>query len=304
MKTAVLKGNLYAGTAVLALSAALLASGSSLMQTWFYSFAWWSTILILDSVNYRLSGTSFLSRSFKYFLICTFISVPVWLVFELYNLALKNWSYHHLPPETGIRWLGYFIAFATVVPALKELADLWASILKKKNLSLIRIPSSSPVRQGFIAAGIISLTFPIFIPKWTFPLLWVGFIFLLDPINFTHNRSSFLRDLSQNQWNRFFSWVLAGMTAGFLWEFFNFWSGSHWKYSIPFFNFGKIFQMPVLGYFGFVPFALEIFAFLALFHHLHNRLKRRPWTYSFFALILLIFDGWVFHLIDLFTRVQ
>jgi hypothetical protein len=91
------------------------------------------------------------------------------------------------------------------------------------------------------------------------------------------------------------------MTAGLLWEGFNFWSGSHWEYTVPIFNFGKIFQMPVLGYFGFAPFALEIFAFLVLYRHIRERLQGRPWAYAVIALLLLLFDAWVFSLIDAFT---
>jgi hypothetical protein len=301
MKPFALKANLWAGAAILAGSAAVLAAGFGFMQTWFYSFAWWSTILILDSVNFRLQGSSPLSRSVKDFFLLAFVSVPVWLVFELYNLALNNWNYHHLPPERGIRWLGYFIAFATVVPALKELGELWTHILRKSSLSLVRFPASAAAQNIFIITGIFCLTLPAFIPKAAFPLIWLGFIFFLDPLNHRYGRDSLLRELSQNQWNRFIGWALAGMTAGLLWEGYNFWSGSHWEYTVPFFNFGKIFQMPVLGYFGFAPFAIEIFAFLVLYRHIRERLQNRPWAYAVIAILLLLFDAWVFSLIDAFT---
>jgi len=31
-----------------------------------------------------------------------------------------NWSYHELPPSLAVRWLGYAVAFATVIPALRS----------------------------------------------------------------------------------------------------------------------------------------------------------------------------------------
>ncbi|MFO7867017.1 MAG: hypothetical protein R6V02_09440 [Candidatus Aminicenantes bacterium] len=304
MRHTILCGNLFFGIAILALSAVLLAAGSAFIQIWFYSFAWWSTILILDSLNYRIGGSSVLSRLPKNFLGLAFLSVPVWLVFELYNLVLKNWSYHQLPQEREIRWLGYFIAFATVIPALLELADLWKNLLAKRLKPGPRLKLTG-IRLTFLtAAGGISLLLPLLVPHAAFPLVWLGFIFFLDPINFRKGRDSLFGDLSRGNWLRLWSWVLAGLTAGFLWEFFNFWAGSHWQYSLPFFEFGKIFQMPVLGYFGFAPFALEIFVFLALYRHVRDRLRNRTWAAPIIFLILLIFDGLVFYLIDTFTWVK
>jgi hypothetical protein len=37
----------------------------------------------------------------------------------------------------------------------------------------------------------------------------------------------------------------------------NFYSLAKWKYSIPFVHRFEIFEMPVLGYFGYLPFGLE-----------------------------------------------
>jgi hypothetical protein len=52
---------------------------------------------------------------------------------------------------------------------------------------------------------------------------------------------------------------MAGAIAGILWEFWNFWSVSKWIYTVPIFGDIKIFEMPIIGYLGFLPFAVEIF---------------------------------------------
>jgi hypothetical protein len=46
-----------------------------------------------------------------------------------------------------------------------------------------------------------------------------------------------------------------------LWEFFNYWAIAKWTYTVPYFGNVKIFEMPVLGYLGFPPFAVECWVF-------------------------------------------
>jgi hypothetical protein len=57
--------------------------------------------------------------------------------------------------------------------------------------------------------------------------------------------------------------LLSGVACGFLWEFWNFWAGARWYYTIPILGHVKVFEMPVLGYLGFPPFAVECFTLLA-----------------------------------------
>jgi len=53
------------------------------------------------------------------------------------------------------------------------------------------------------------------------------------------------------------SLLAAGLVCGFLWEFFNYWAISKWTYTVPYLGNVKIFEMPVLGFLGFPPFAVE-----------------------------------------------
>ncbi len=45
-----------------------------------------------------------------------------------------------------------------------------------------------------------------------------------------------------------------------LWEFWNYWAATKWTYTVPYLGDVKIFEMPILGYLGFPPFALECYA--------------------------------------------
>ena len=282
----------------------LLVLNVPFMKTWFYIFAWWPLIIFLDGLNYRIKGSSPLSDSPGKFLFAAFISVPVWLVFELFNLRLRNWSYHDLPPELPLRWLGYVLAFASVIPALLELAALFQSALKDKSISFVRLKATPGWLNGYMVLGFLLLALSVLFPHLFFPFVWLGFIFLLDPVNYRLNIDSLLADMERRYGNRILSWLLAGLAAGVLWESLNFWAGSHWEYTIPYLNFGKIFQMPVFGYGGFLPFALEVFAMYALLDFIRRKTQGRGTLKASLVVLTLGFSALTFYIMDIYTVIQ
>ncbi len=291
----------YAGLAVFILSWVLLFLGVSFMKTWFFCFSWWSFILILDGLNFRLRGSSPLSRSARLFFSKALFSVFVWNLFELLNLRLENWSYHNLPAARPERWLGYFIAYASVIPALEELALLVEPVFAGR-LRVFRIRVSSLLLRAGFFFGLSSLVLSLLWPRIFFPLVWLGFIFLLEPLNYHLRNQSFVGGWENNDWQGFWSWALAGLAAGFFWEFFNFWAGSRWVYHLPYLDFGRVFEMPVLGYTGFMPFALEAFAFLQLFLWAGRKFEKKGVFARMAVIVLFLLScGGVFALIDRFT---
>ncbi len=54
--------------------------------------------------------------------------------------------------------------------------------------------------------------------------------------------------------------MAGGATCGFLWEFWNYWAAAKWTYDLPFLGpleDYRYFEMPWVGFSGFLPFALE-----------------------------------------------
>jgi hypothetical protein len=255
----------------------------------------------MDGLNFKLQGRSLLSRSAKEFFLLAFFSVSFWCIFELFNLRLDNWSYHGLPPSLPERWLGYFLSFATVIPALKELEIFWMGFLGRRRLALFPLKAKSGLLTAFFVGGIFCLLLPLARPDLFFPLVWLGFVFLLEPVNFSRGNPSLLAEVEEGKWGRFWSLVLAGFSAGILWEFWNYWAGSRWEYSLPYFGVARVFQMPVLGLTGFLPFALEAFAATSLFLALVRRRRKHKIVKAVFFPVLLLFNAAVFLLIDLLT---
>jgi hypothetical protein len=90
--------------------------------------------------------------------------------------------------------------------------------------------------------------------------VWLGFIFLLEPLNVRIGGASLFPD---GRMDRAINLVLSGFLCGFLWEFWNYWSGAKWHYTVPIMEHLKLFEMPVPGFLGFPAFALECFTMYA-----------------------------------------
>jgi hypothetical protein len=89
--------------------------------------------------------------------------------------------------------------------------------------------------------------------------------------------------------------MLGGLLCGVVWEFWNYWAGAKWSYSIPFFNKWKIFEMPVLGFLGFLPFALECWVLYHLLRaiprHMVSRTARIAWWICLGIVSLVLLRG-------------
>jgi hypothetical protein len=66
--------------------------------------------------------------------------------------------------------------------------------------------------------------------------------------------------LSEGNWKPFICLITGCIICGFFWEMWNYYSYPKWVYHLQLANFFHIFEMPVLGYLGYIPFSLELFA--------------------------------------------
>jgi hypothetical protein len=115
-----------------------------------------------------------------------------------------------------------------------------------------------------IIAGAAMLAWPLI---WPSPYLaapvWLGFIFLLEPINMRLGAESLYSDFGHGVSSRLTNLIVSGFLCGILWEFWNYWARAKWHYTVPIMEHVKIFEMPLPGYFGFPAFALECFTMYA-----------------------------------------
>ncbi len=263
-----LKPHFWVGLLLLAAGHLLIfgrtASGGSLRPFSDYWFAavWFGYIFALDALIYRRDGSSLFVSQKPVFLAMLPLSAAAWFGFEWINGFVQNWHYlrpYDIPDWWASLWSAVF--FSTVIPAVWETAEwlggwkLVQSVPRRKGFTIPR-----PVIVLLIALGALSLVLPVISPLYFFPLIWGFVALILDSVNYWRGAPSILGHWSKGDWRVPVSFYFGGLVCGFLWEFWNFWAFPKWYYTVPFVGGLKIFEMPLLGYLGYGPFAWELYA--------------------------------------------
>jgi hypothetical protein len=251
----------WIGIALLGTAEVLMFQGVWPFDVYFTPIAWTAYLMIVDAMVLAKVGHSRLHDAPGRFFVTALLSIPLWLIFEAYNLRLGNWTYVGVPTGWAGAVLGYGWSFATITPAILETADLIENLGWFKRGHPIQVSTTG--KNLMIAFGGLSLVIPVALPAhigaYLFGLVWIGFVFLLDPINERIGALSILRDLVEGRRSRLYSLLISGWVCGWLWEFWNFWAAAKWHYVFPIMQHQKIFEMPIAGYLGFMPFAVECF---------------------------------------------
>jgi hypothetical protein len=258
----------YAGAVIIIAAELLLFSGNQLVGHWFTPIVWTGYILLTDALVYKLKGRSLLTTDRLEFLIIVIVSIGGWWLFEFYNAPRfwKSdlelwWHYHNLEPNLWLRRVGYDWAFATISPALFETAEIFSITIFARQRQHRAIKLSHPMLVAMVALGAVGVATPLLFPSgWFAPVIWLSYVLFLDPLNALRGWPSIVGDLGGGNWRRLLSLLASGAVCGFLWEFWNYWSLAKWTYTVPYFGDFKIFEMPVLGFLGFPPFAIECWA--------------------------------------------
>jgi hypothetical protein len=263
------------GLAIMIVSEAATLAGIEPFASWNTPICWTGFILFADNIVYRARGDSWIRSAPREFAALAFASIPLWLVFEGFNLVLRNWFYTGLPENFALRQFGYAWSFATIWPALFEGAELVALLRAGRGEKPARPDSPAPRTRLPVLAiivGIAMLASPFLVSATTAQYLaapvWLGFILLLDPINRWLGAQTLTRE-------RVINLSLSGFLCGVLWEFWNYWARAKWHYSVPIMENLRVFEMPLPGYLGFPAFALECFTMYVFLRRTVSRHGRR-----------------------------
>jgi hypothetical protein len=223
---------------------------------------WLGYVLIVDALVQRRMGNSLWTRSRKNFLLLFLISAPVWWLFELINLRTANWEYVGRELFSTLQFaLLCTISFSVVVPAVFETAELIRSFRWMDPFARgPRAPAARAMFAGLFVIGLAMLAAVLVCPKIFYPFTWIALVLIFEPINYWTSRPHFLEQLCNGDWRTVISLSFGALVCGFFWELWNYYSFPKWTYHIPGLGFWRIFEMPLLGYGGYMPFALELYA--------------------------------------------
>jgi hypothetical protein len=115
-------------------------------------------------------------------------------------------------------------------------------------------------------------------PDRLFPLVWVAPLLVITAVQMLANEDTIFAVLGKGDGTTLWLAALAALVCGLCWEMWNYKSLVHWEYAIPSVNAFKLFEMPVLGYAGYLPFGLECLAVtLLVFPRQYRELVNSAW---------------------------
>lgn len=222
---------------------------------------WLGYILVVDALVYVRTGNSIYTRSRWEFVQLFIISMPAWWLFEFINRRTQNWIY--LGTETFNETVSHLLStlsFSTVIPAVFVSAELVRSFSWIERFAHgPHIKPSPKLCVGLFVCGVVMLLCTLQWPRWFYPFVWISLALMLEPVNRWLGNPHLLQRLEHGDWRPVIALCAGALLCGFFWELWNYYSYPKWIYRTPGAQFLHIFEMPLLGYGGYLPFALELY---------------------------------------------
>jgi hypothetical protein len=255
---------LVAGLAVIAIGWGVSLAGVEPFRGYWFNLVWTGFILAADAVVWARAGHSLIHGGGWRLLAMFALSAPFWWAFEIANWRLENWRYVGTSVYGGqSHLLLKTLSFVFVLPALAESRDLVRSFVRFPHPPAIPLPSWTA--PALIVAGLACVPLLYLFPDQTFPLVWLAPLAVLDGIAEVRGRPSVIGLVRQGRAGPVLLLAAAGLVTGVLWEMWNWGAVPSWQYRIPYVGFLPVFEMPILGYLGYLPFILAADAFWRLF---------------------------------------
>ena len=230
---------------------------------WGFFPLWLGYCLAIDGLVFWRTGTSLLVRSRRRYIGLFLVSAPVWWVFELFNLRTQNWTYIGAEIFTPLEYAFWTtLSFTTVIPAVFGSAELFASFgfIKRLTKRGPVIGTDKKTTLTFFLLGWMMLAFLWIWPRIFFGFIWLSLYFILEPVNLWLGNRSLAYWTREGDWRPVIALWLGVLLTAFFWEMWNYYSSPKWIYDVPWGDWLHLFEMPLLGYGGYLPFALELYA--------------------------------------------
>jgi hypothetical protein len=245
------------------------------LNDWALLPLWWGFILVMDGLVYhRNAGRSLYATATTELIAMGVLSISGWLIFEYFNFFIRlNWYY----PLAGLITHDKFLIYAVLgSSAFIPMAFEWYQFLctfpglavKYRNGPKLAWSKGVRITIGLVAfAGLVaSAWFPddLFFIVWLSPL-----IILSIALGMLGIWTPFVSIKERGDWSFLLVFAPTFLFQGILLEGANWLSVEHtaagqingfnpgyWTYVIPYVNQVHIFEMPLLGYLGYLPFSV------------------------------------------------
>ncbi len=232
----------------------------------------WGFTLMLDGWVYvRTDGKSLVATAPRELLAMGAVSISGWLIFEYLNFFVyENWTYPRgnlLPDDEFVMYA--ILGSSGLMPMAFQWYSLFESFPGLRNK--YRAGPKITLPRWLLLVLLVVMLGGLFAisryPDTLFGLLWTApLIILAIALRFLGLRTPFTH-IGEGNWSPLMLMSLTYLVQGFLCEGWNYFSATHangqlahtvnpdyWTYSVPYVNVFHIFEMPALGFAGYLPF--------------------------------------------------
>lgn len=267
------------------------------LQMFTFSPLWLAYIVVMNALTYRRSGRCMLIDRSRHMAGLFVLSAGFWWFFEYLNRFVQNWYYAGIGTLTPWEYFVFAtLPFSTVLPAVMSTHEWLATFprltagldgftVEKTRLGGTPRPTlenelnfggaSRPGEPSSVDGGMNGLTRSRRVavvalvlaaaglagigirPDILFPVLWISPLVIIASLQTLAGRETVFGDIARGDWSRLVRLALAALVCGFFWELWNYHSLAKWIYTVPYVNRFKVFEMPILGYAGYLPFGWE-----------------------------------------------
>ena len=110
---------------------------------------------------------------------------------------------------------------------------------------------------------LIGLAGIVFFPSFAYPLLWISPLMGFVLVQVLFGERCVLDALADGNWGIVFRFAVAALICGIVWETWNAYSLAKWIYNVPWVERFRIWEMPLMGFAGYLPFGMECAAVAA-----------------------------------------
>lgn len=231
------------------------------IQRYTFTPLWLGYIVVINAWSYRRNGRCLIRDRPRYFVALFPLSAIFWWYFEYLNRFVHNWHYVGVDNlSAGQYVLEASVPFATVLPAVLSTAE-WLATFPRVQLAFarwhpVRWANTPIVTWGSLSFGIAGLIAVGRWPQYCYPLVWMAPFALLCALQALPRRRPLCQALARGDWRPVVLAAMAGLVCGFFWEMWNYASLARWVYTVPYMNGWRVFEMPLMGYAGYIPFGL------------------------------------------------
>lgn len=252
---------------------------------WAYIPLYWGFTFMLDGIVYkRTRGKSIFNNAPQELIGIGVSSIGGWLIFEYLNFFVQEYWYYpmgNLVPDDEFCTYAIF-ASSALMPLCFEWYSLFNTFPKfvNKYKNGPKIVFNKTMQMASLILAFVGLFFMSFYPTWLCPIIWLSPLVIIAATLSLLGIWNPFTSIKNGNWTPFLFMALTYLLEGFLLEGQNYISASHangvletsypgyWVYNVPFVNRFHIFEMPVVGFYGYLPFGVYCLVWWIAFAYL------------------------------------